>query len=78
MSETGFGSTERVPDRRKLVAVLYADMVGYSRLIGIDRDAAAHGKILRKGDFNLLVELIDPHPEFLQRGRRVGRRRRHV
>ena len=26
----------RTPDRRKLVAVLYADMVGYSRLIGLD------------------------------------------
>ena len=24
------------PDRRKLVAVVYADMVGYSRLIGLD------------------------------------------
>jgi class 3 adenylate cyclase len=23
-------------DRRKLVAVMYADMVGYSRLIGLD------------------------------------------
>ena len=28
--------TERPPDRRKLVAVVYADMVGYSRLIGLD------------------------------------------
>jgi TolB-like protein/class 3 adenylate cyclase len=27
---------ERLPDRRKLVAVVYADMVGYSRLIGLD------------------------------------------
>jgi len=25
-----------LPDRRKLVAVVYADMVGYSRLIGLD------------------------------------------
>ncbi|HME19773.1 MAG TPA: adenylate/guanylate cyclase domain-containing protein [Acetobacteraceae bacterium] len=25
-----------MPDRRKLIAVLYADMVGYSRLIGLD------------------------------------------
>ena len=24
------------PDRRKLIAVIYADMVGYSRLIGLD------------------------------------------
>src|SRR6202162_4023737 len=28
--------TGKPPDRRKLVAVLYADMVGYSRLIGLD------------------------------------------
>ena len=28
--------TGRSPDRRKLVAVVYADMVGYSRLIGLD------------------------------------------
>jgi adenylate cyclase len=29
-------STGKSPDRRKLIAVLYADMVGYSRLIGLD------------------------------------------
>ena len=28
--------TMKPPDRRKLIAVLYADMVGYSRLIGLD------------------------------------------
>jgi TolB-like protein/class 3 adenylate cyclase/tetratricopeptide (TPR) repeat protein len=28
--------TVRPPDRRKLIAVVYADMVGYSRLIGLD------------------------------------------
>src|SRR5271166_492440 len=33
---SGLGSTESMPDRRKLIAVLYADMVGYSRLIGLD------------------------------------------
>ena len=27
---------ERHSDRRKLVAVLYADMVGYSQLVGLD------------------------------------------
>ena len=32
----GAESTGRPSDRRKLVAVLYADMVGYSRLIGLD------------------------------------------
>ena len=26
----------RSPDRRKLIAVVYMDMVGYSRLIGLD------------------------------------------
>jgi class 3 adenylate cyclase len=26
----------RPPDRQKLIAVVYADMVGYSRLIGLD------------------------------------------
>jgi adenylate cyclase len=37
MSETKApDSTGKPPDRRKLVAVLYADMVGYSRLIGLD------------------------------------------
>src|SRR6185312_7557378 len=29
-------SVGRPADRRKLVAVVYADMVGYSRLIGLD------------------------------------------
>jgi adenylate cyclase len=28
--------TGRPPDRRKLIAVVYANMVGYSRLIGLD------------------------------------------
>ena len=32
----GAESTGRPPDRRKLIAVVYADMVGYSRLIGLD------------------------------------------
>ena len=27
---------EELTDRRKLIAVVYADMVGYSRLIGLD------------------------------------------
>ena len=31
------------PDRRKLIAVVYADMVGYSRLIGLD-DAGTLGR----------------------------------
>ncbi len=42
------------PDRRKLVAVVHADMIGYSRLIGLD-DAGTLER-LRK----LRKELIDP------------------
>jgi adenylate cyclase len=37
VSETNAsGLTGGAPNRRKLIAVLYADMVGYSRLIGLD------------------------------------------
>src|ERR1700758_5140855 len=35
MTETS-NSTGKPPDRRKLIAVVHADMVGYSRLIGLD------------------------------------------
>jgi adenylate cyclase len=42
------------PDRRKLVAVAYWDMVGYSRLIGLDDTGTIQR--LRK----LRTELIDP------------------
>jgi adenylate cyclase len=45
------------PDRRKLIAVMYADMVGYSRLIGLD-DAGTLQR-LRK----LRREVIDPAME---------------
>ena len=41
-------------DRRKLIAVVYADMVGYSRLIGLD-DAGTLQRLRR-----LRGELIDP------------------
>jgi adenylate cyclase len=41
-------------DRRKLVAVLYADMVGYSRLIGLD-DAGTLNRLRA-----LRRDLIDP------------------
>ena len=41
-------------DRRKLVAVVYADMVGYSRLIGLD-DVGTLERLRR-----LRRELIDP------------------
>ena len=50
-------TTERPPDRRKLIAVVHADMVGYSRLIGLD-DAGTLQR-LRK----LRGELIDPAVE---------------
>jgi hypothetical protein len=37
MSETEAPDPARKPqDRRKLIAVVYIDMVGYSRLIGLD------------------------------------------
>src|SRR4051794_18552589 len=37
VSETNASDrTERPPDRRKLIAVVHADVVGYSRLIGLD------------------------------------------
>ena len=42
------------PDQRKLVAVVYADMVGYSRLIGLD-DVGTLERLRR-----LRRELIDP------------------
>ena len=47
------------PDRRKLIAVVYADMVGYSRLIGLD-DAGTLERLraLRK---NLIDPAIDEH-----------------
>ena len=59
MAETGSGSTERSSDRRKLVAVMYADMVGYSRLIGSD-DAGTLDR-LRTLRRNLLDPAIDEH-----------------
>ena len=44
----------RSPDRRKLIAVVYADMVGYSRLIGLDDAGTLHRlRTLRR-------EVIDP------------------
>jgi class 3 adenylate cyclase len=49
----------RAPDRRKLIAVVYADMVGYSRLIGLD-DAGTLERLrtLRK---NLIDPAIEEH-----------------
>ena len=41
-------------DRRKLIAVLYMDMVGYSRLIGLD-DVGTLGRLR-----TLRREVIDP------------------
>ena len=47
-------ATGRSPDRRKLIAVVYADMVGYSRLIGLDDVGTLERlRTLRK-------DLIDP------------------
>ena len=44
----------RSPDGRKLIAVVYADMVGYSRLIGLD-DAGTLERLR-----TLRSDLIDP------------------
>jgi class 3 adenylate cyclase len=47
------------PDRRKLIAVVYADMVGYSRLIGLD-DEETLGR-LRTLRANLIDPAIEEH-----------------
>jgi adenylate cyclase len=49
--------SDRSQDRRKLIAVLYADMVGYSRLIGLD-DAGTLQRLrtLRRGVIDPAVE----------------------
>ncbi len=52
-------STKQPPDRRKLVAVVYADMVGYSRLIGLD-DAETLER-LRDLRRNLIDPAINEH-----------------
>ena len=52
-------SVGRPPDRRKLVAVLYADMVGYSRLIGLD-DAGTLER-LRALRRNVIDPAIEEH-----------------
>ena len=49
----------RSPDRRKLIAVVYADMVGYSRLIGLD-DAGTLER-LRTLRSNLIDPAIEEH-----------------
>ena len=55
----GAESTGRPSDRRKLIAVLYADMVGYSRLIGLD-DAGTLDR-LRTLRSDLIYPAIDEH-----------------
>ncbi len=49
----GSDTNGRPSDRRKLIAVLYADMVGYSRLIGLDVQGRSTLRALRQS-------LIDP------------------
>ena len=51
--------TIKPPDRRKLIAVLYADMVGYSRLIGLD-DVGTLQR-LRALRANLIDPAIEEH-----------------
>jgi class 3 adenylate cyclase len=59
VSATTSGPTEEAPGRRKLIAVVYADMVGYSRLIELD-DAGTIKRLraLRSG---LIDPAIDEH-----------------
>src|SRR5215469_2680073 len=57
VGSSGSDSATRPSDRRKLIAVLYADMVGYSRLIGLD-DAGTLTRLRR-----LRREAIDPATE---------------
>jgi adenylate cyclase len=52
-------TAEMPPDRRKLIAVLYADMVSYSRLIGLD-DAGTLQR-LRALRRNLIDPAIEEH-----------------
>ena len=60
MSATSASDTGgKASDRRKLVAVVYADMVGYSRLIGLD-DAGTLDR-LRTLRTNLIDPAIDEH-----------------
>ena len=47
-------TSDRSPDRRKLIAVVHADMVGYSRLIGLD-DVGTLERLR-----TLRTDLIDP------------------
>jgi TolB-like protein/class 3 adenylate cyclase len=51
--------TRKPPERRKLIAVIYADMVGYSRLIGLD-DAGTLER-LRALRGNLIEPAIEEH-----------------
>src|SRR5580658_7778164 len=55
----GAESAGRASDRRKLIAIVYADMVGYSRLIGLD-DAGTLER-LRTLRRNLIDPAIDEH-----------------
>ena len=47
----------RSPDRRKLIAVVYADMVGYSRLIGLD-DIGTFRRVLNIVGFKELMAAV--------------------
>jgi TolB-like protein/class 3 adenylate cyclase len=51
--------TGKSQDRRKLIAVLYADMVGYSRLIGLDDAGTLHR--LRALRQNLIDPIVGEH-----------------
>jgi adenylate cyclase len=56
---SGTTTSQKTQDRRKLIAVVYADMVGYSRLIGLD-DAGTLAR-LRTLRRNLIDPAIEEH-----------------
>jgi adenylate cyclase len=55
----GSNLTGRPPGTRKLIAVVYADMVGYSRLIGLDDEGTLERLRALRG--NLIDPAIDQH-----------------
>jgi adenylate cyclase len=56
---SGTDPARTIPNRRKLIAAVYADMVGYSRLIGLD-DAGTL-EWLRSLRTNVIDPAIDEH-----------------
>ena len=65
--------TGHSPDRRKLIAVLHMDMVGYSRLIGLDDvGTLARLRHLRSNVIDPAIE-TEPYEALLREEDRPGR-----